>query len=140
MNTLPVDLTADTLIATWKEARDNEKGWLAVRQEAEAQLIEHFKEEFAKEMAAIDRTRNLTTTVGIGQDMKVCVGTELKVDQVAVIEFLTSNPIYLGVLFKAEYKPVTAALLSKLHGQDDLAKLLQETCLIKEKKPGFSLA
>jgi hypothetical protein len=138
MNTLPVDKHAETLIAKWKEAKENEAGWNAVRKEAEAELATHYKADFDQLVAAIDKTTNLTTTAGIGHDLKVTVGNEMKVDQVSVIEFLTNNPMYLGILFKAEYKPVTAAVLGRLYSEEQIAEPLAKACKLKPKNPSFS--
>ena len=140
MNTLPVDKHAETLIAKWQEAKDNEAGWNVVRKEAEAELAAHYKDAFSKAIEAIDNTTNLTTTVGIGHDLKVSLGSEMKTDQVSVIEFLTANPMYLGVLFKAKYEPVTAAVLGRIHSTEQIAEPLTKACTIKPKNPSFSKA
>jgi len=140
MNILPIDRHSETLIANWKEAKENEAGWNRVRKEAEAALAAHYSTEFAKAVEGINPATNLTTTIGIGNEMKVTLGNEMKVDQVSVIEFFTKYPMYIGVLFKAEYKPVTAALLGRIHSTEEIAEPLSKACAIKPKNPCFSAA
>lgn len=140
MITLPVDKHANDLIAKWNEAKANEKGWNAVRQDVEKALVEHYKGDIDAAVLALENTTNLTTTLGIGDEMKVTVGMDMKVDQVAVVEFLTANPIYLGLLFKAEYKPVTNMVLARLNADDEAGKAMDKICTFKDKRPSFAVA
>lgn len=140
MNVLPVDKHANDLIAKWNEAKANEKGWAAVRKDAEEALIAHYKDDIDAAVLSLDDTTNLTTTLGIGDALKMTVGNELKVDQVAAVEFLTANPIYLGLLFKAEYKPVTPAVLARINSGDTAGQALDNVCTFKDKRPSFTAA
>lgn len=140
MKVLPVDKHANDLIAKWNEAKANEEGWAEVRKCTEEALIEHYQEEIGAAMAALEDTTNLTTTLGIGTEMKMTVGNELKVDQVAAVEFLTENPIFLGLLFKAEYKPVTAAVITRINSGDTAGMALEKVCTFKDKRPSFAAA
>lgn len=140
MNVLPVNEYTSELIAKWTEAKANEKGWAAVRQEVEAALVKNYEAEIEAAVTALEETTNLTTTLGIGDALKVTVGNEMKVDQVAAIEFLTENPIYLGLLFKAEYKPVTAAVITRINSGDTAGTALEKVCTFKDKRPSFAVA
>lgn len=140
MITLPADKHANDLIASWNEAKQNEKGWAVVRQEAEVALVEHYKESIDAAVLALVGTTSLTTTLGIGDEMKVTVGREMKVDQVSAVEFLTANPIYLGLLLRSEFKPVTNMILARLNAGDEAGKALEKVCTLKDKRPSFSAA
>jgi hypothetical protein len=139
MNTLYANDAAKTLIAQWKEAKDNEAGWNAVRKEAEEALKEHYKAEFDAALISLNDTTSLTTTVGIDDALKVTIGNELKIDQAAAAEFIRAYPTMLGVLLKAEYKPTSSAVvIGKLKIKDPIGEALDKVVSFKDKSPSFA--
>jgi len=139
MNTLYADNTAKTLIAEWLEAKGNLDGWAAIKKEAETKLAAHYQKDFEQIVAALGDTTNLTTSVAIGDDLKVTTGNELKIDQPGAVEFLRAHPAMLGVLFKAKYEPISSAVvLSKLQVGDEIGTALAKVATFKPKTPGFS--
>jgi hypothetical protein len=139
MNTLFADNAAKLAMAKWLEAKANADGWAAVKKEAEAELIAHYKGDFERLVDSLNETTNLTSTVAIGDALKVTVGNEIKIDQPEAVEFLRAHPAMLGVLFKAEYKPISSAVvISKLQAQDAIGMALAKVATFKEKTPSFS--
>jgi len=139
MQNLYVDDAAKAAISKWIEAKANEKGWAVVKKEAEAELIAHYKADFERIVDGLNETTNLTASVGLGDEMKVTVGSEIKVDQPEAVEFLRAHPAMLGVLFKAEYKPISSAVvISKLQAKDAIGMALAKVATFKERTPSFS--
>lgn len=139
MNTLFADNAAKLAMAKWIEAKANADGWQAVRKEAEAELIAHYKGDFERLIDSLNETTTLTTTVGLGDEMKVTVGNEIKIDQPEAVEFLRAHPAMLGVLFKQELKPISSAVVvSKLQAKDAIGMALAKVATFKEKAPSFS--
>jgi len=139
MNTLFADATVKAMASKWLEAKQNMDGWAAVKKEAEAELAKHYERDFERLIDSLNETTNLTTTVGLGDGLKVTLGNELKVDQPEAAEFLRAHPGMLGVLFKTEYKPISSAVvISKLHAQDAIGMALAKAISFKQKAFSFA--
>jgi DNA-binding LytR/AlgR family response regulator len=139
MQNLYVDDVAKAAVSKWIEAKANEQGWAAVRKEAETELASHYQKDFEQIVDGLNDTTSLTTSVAIGDDLKVTIGNELKIDQPEAVEFLRAHPSMLGVLLKAEYRPISSAVvISKLHTVDEIGMALAKVIEFKPKTPGFS--
>jgi hypothetical protein len=133
MNTLLIDNTARELIAKWKEAKENESGWNAVRKGAEKDLSEHYKKDFDAILMGLNDGTSLTATVGIGEEIKVTIGNELKIDQPAAAGFIKAYPEMLGVLLKTEFKATASAVvIGKLKSADPIGEALKKVVSFKD--------
>lgn len=137
MKTSAVDGTLNELAEQWRGAKIAEKQWNEYRKSLEARILEACSDEVAQALASLEDRSKLTTTISLA-GLNVAVGHELKAPQPLIMEFLSKHPRMLGVLFKAEYKPDTRAVLNTLALGSDIAKELDEIIEFRAKTPSFS--
>lgn len=139
MKTLNMTPNAKPLIDEWKAAKENEKGWAAVRKAKEDDLIAEYAKDFDDIVGELESSTSLTTTIQIG-DLKVTLGSGMSVTQVGATEFLQHYPTMQAILFKQEFKAVAKPILTTITGpESEMSKMLEEIVEFKPKRPGFAL-
>lgn len=127
----------NALTKSWNEAKSNENGWREIRRQAEAEILELYKDEVAGLKAGLESTNKLTSTLKLGE-LEVTLGRELKVHQPAAVEFLTHHPAFVGVIFRPEYKADSRAVLNAIAQGNGLAQELKMVVSFADRSPSFS--
>ena len=127
------------LISKWKQAKDSEQQWVEYRRSLEDALTASLKDQIDEVQVDLAAGTSLTKTVKVGE-LELQVGSELKVKQEQMAEFVSHYPYLIGPVIKMTYAPIsTKGVLETLKAENEMAKDLSQAVERKEKRPYYSL-